>query len=53
MTPAEIEPATFRYIAQHLNHYATAVSPKRRQSVPADMAKHPRKLELHLLVYVE
>jgi len=25
-TPAGIEPATFRFVAQHLNHYATAVS---------------------------
>jgi len=25
MTPAGIEPATFRFVAQHLNHCATAV----------------------------
>jgi len=25
MTPARIEPATFRFVAQHLNHCATAV----------------------------
>ena len=25
MTPAGIEPATFRFVAQHLNHRATAV----------------------------
>jgi len=25
MTPAWIEPATFRFVAQHLNHCATAV----------------------------
>jgi len=25
MTPAGIEPATFRFVAQHLNHGATAV----------------------------
>jgi len=25
MTPAGIEPATFRFVAQHLNHWATAV----------------------------
>jgi len=25
LTPAEIEPATFRFVAQHLNHCATAV----------------------------
>ena len=24
MTPAGIEPATFQFVAQHLNHYATA-----------------------------
>ena len=25
LTPAGIEPVTFRIVAQHLNHYATAV----------------------------
>ena len=25
MTPSGIKPATFRFVAQHLNHYATAV----------------------------
>ena len=25
MTPSEIEPATFRFVAQHINHCATAV----------------------------
>jgi len=25
MTPAGIKPATFRFVAQHLNHCATAV----------------------------
>jgi len=25
MTPAGIEPATFPFVAQHLNHWATAV----------------------------
>jgi len=25
MTPAGIEPATFRFVAQHLNHCVTAV----------------------------
>jgi len=25
LTPAAIEPATFRFVAQHLNHCATAV----------------------------
>ena len=32
MTPAGIEPATFRFVAQHLNHCATAV-PQRLPSV--------------------
>jgi len=27
ITPAGIEPATFRFVAQHLNHCATAVPP--------------------------
>ena len=26
LTPAGIEPATFRFVAQHINHCATAVS---------------------------
>ena len=29
LTPAGIEPATFRFVAQHLNHCATAVPSKR------------------------
>ena len=28
MTSSEIESATFRFVAQHLNHCATAVPPK-------------------------
>ena len=24
MTPAGVEPVNFRFVAQHLNHYATA-----------------------------
>ena len=27
MTPSGIEPATFRFVAQHLNHCTTAVPP--------------------------
>ena len=32
MTPAGIEPATFRFVAQHLNHCATAVPRNTRES---------------------
>jgi hypothetical protein len=32
LTPAGIEAATFRFVAQHLNHCATAV-PRRRKRV--------------------
>jgi len=51
MTPAGIEPATFRFVAQHLNHCATAV-PKRYHSVTSiqilpipkvETCKHPHK----------
>ena len=28
LTPAGIEPATFRFVARHLNHCATAVLPE-------------------------
>jgi len=27
MTPAGIEPLTFQFVAQHLNHYDTAIPP--------------------------
>jgi len=30
MTPAGIRPATFRFVAQHLNHFATAGVQKER-----------------------
>ena len=31
MKPAGIEPATFRFVAQHINHCATAVTPKNEE----------------------
>ena len=46
-TPAGIEPATFRFIAQHLNHCATAVPPYWFVVgfyLPTDMVSYPRKL---------
>ena len=33
MTPSGIEPATFRFVAQHLNHCATAVAPFRNSNI--------------------
>jgi len=29
LTPAGMEPATFRFVVQHLNHCATAVPPRK------------------------
>jgi len=41
MTPAGIEPATFRFVAQHVNHCATAVGfAKRRNLFFARMPSH-------------
>jgi len=34
MTPAGIEPATFRFVPQHLNHCAT--------TVPPELSKNPK-----------
>ena len=47
MTPVGIEPATFRFVAQHLNHCATAVPThnlhKRQTSVPsAGLERKPK-----------
>ena len=44
MTPAGIEPATFRFIAQHLNHCTTAV-PK-QDSVDLFILEHVNSLSL-------
>ena len=47
LTPAGIEPATFRFVAQHLNHCSTAVpsklnSGKKIISVPKRPDRHRR-----------
>jgi len=38
MTPSGIEPATFRFVAEHLNHCATA-DPNNTEGVPKIMRK--------------
>ena len=48
MTPSGIEPATFRFVAQHLNHCATAVPSLQGplslycKTVPADFNSETR-----------
>ena len=42
VTPAGIQPATFRFVAQHLNHCATAVPPgqviyKQKHKISSDI----------------
>ena len=39
MTPSGIEPATFRFVAQHLNHCATAVQGLRSTQPQTEMGK--------------
>jgi len=36
LTPAGIEPATFRFVARHLNHCATAV-PRKSEVAPLNL----------------
>jgi len=36
LTPAGIEPATFQFVAQHLNHCATAVPPPPHRVCPKE-----------------
>ena len=53
MTPSGIEPATFRFVAQHLNHCAIAVDYIRsckQSSAPDDGRKH-RPKHVELIVY--
>jgi len=44
MTPAGIEPATFRFVAQHLNHCATAVHRNSSKLAVADRPLRPHGL---------
>jgi len=42
MTPAGIEPATFRFVTQHLNHCATAVpNPSQKANIFSQIQKFP------------
>jgi len=46
MTPDGIEPATFRFVAQHLNHCATAVPQDFetvRNTIPTALCKEEKK----------
>ena len=47
MTPAGIEPATFRFVAQHLNHCATAVPPKNLEDLRLYRDCHEQHIPLH------
>ena len=48
LTPAGIEPATFRFVAQHLNHCATAV-PNTRVSQSYTVPSFPGTATGHFL----
>ena len=45
LTPAGIEPATYRFVAEHLNHCATAVSGKVHGKISS--------LQISLKIHVE
>jgi len=38
LTPAGIDPATFRFVAQHLNHCATETDVLREKPVPVTLS---------------
>ena len=44
MIPAGVEPVTFRFVAQHLNHCATAV--------PINVVEYLRHVSLHYAIFV-
>jgi len=48
MTPAGIEPATFRFVAQHLNHCATAVPSSLKNEV-----KYNKKRIFYTAIHVD
>jgi hypothetical protein len=52
MTPPGIEPTTFRFVAQHLNHCATAVAPWCLMLIAFPQQPFLRESALMLSVYV-
>jgi len=50
MTPAGIEAATFRFVAQRLNHCATA-APFKRQHILNIESQFSNKIEVYQIVY--
>jgi len=53
LTPAAIEPATFRFVEQHLNHCATAVSNQESEMYKQTMAAEYIPLYIHRLNVLE
>ena len=61
LTPAGIEPVTFGFVAQHLNHCATAVPPPSAKSkerlglfpIPTLRLYDLSQGELHVLLYIQ
>jgi hypothetical protein len=47
MTPAGIEPATFRFVAQHLKHCATAVPTVQGSETNPEAPNKKEKQEIH------
>ena len=49
MTPSGIEPATVRFVAQHLNHCATAVPIRNMQRIEINI--HEKEFCVKLVIY--
>jgi len=49
MTPSGIEPETFRFVAQRLNHCATAVPPPPKKKSNISELNHELKKSVHLV----